>query len=60
MLKIPARFDGTRHNGQPYSRDGYWPVNDPLSLPQGLTPAQRDARLRAHVGVAEGGMLAEF
>ncbi len=59
VLKIPARFDGTRPNGQPYSRDGYWPVSDPVSLPQGLTPAQRDARLRAHVG-AEGGVLAEF
>ena len=37
VLKIPARFDGTRPNGQPYSRDGYWPVSDPVSLPQGLS-----------------------
>jgi hypothetical protein len=61
IIRVAATFAGTRPDNTPYSRPGFWPIQGPISLPQNLTDAQRDARIRAHVmGMVQGGVLAEF
>ena len=45
IVKIPAMFDGTRANGQPYSRPGLFPVSN-VTLDAHLSGAQRDARIK--------------
>ena len=58
---MAATFAGTRSNGTTYSRDGFFPIQAPISLPQNLSVAQRDARIRNQVmGMVQGGVLAEF
>jgi len=61
VVRVAATFAGTRSNGTPYSRDGFYPIQAPISLPQNLSAAQRDARIRTQVmGMVQGGVLAEF
>jgi hypothetical protein len=61
VVRVAATFAGTRSNGTPYSRHGFYPIQAPISLPQNLSVAQRDSRIRAHVmGMIQGGVLAEF
>ena len=50
VVKVPATFSGTRSNGRPYTREGYFPVEAPVALPMTLTqarPAHQGARGRA-------------
>ena len=47
IMRVPAKFRGTRANGNAYSRVGYFPLSDPISLPMTLSQGQRDARIRA-------------
>eukprot|EP00973_Karenia_brevis_P017101 2347593-Karenia_brevis.AAC.1 len=49
VVKVSATFSGTRSNGQPYVRQGYYPVEAPVALPMALTQTQRDERIRARV-----------
>jgi hypothetical protein len=44
VVRIAALFAGTRSNGQPYRRHGFFPVGN-ITLP-GTTDAQRDARIK--------------
>ena len=61
VVQVPSTHRGTRSNGQPYSRDAYFPVEAPIALRATLTQAQRDARIRAEVTrLFPGGVLAEF
>ena len=62
VVRLPVKYQGTRHDGSAYSREGYYPVQTPVSLPQHLTRAQRDARAKAAVLLSIGGgdTLAEF
>ena len=61
VVKVPATFSGTRSNGRPYTRQGYFPVEAPVALPMTLTQAQRDQRIRARVNeLYPDGILAEF
>ena len=49
IVKVPATFTGRRANGTPYSRIGYYPLNDPIRLPMALSVEQRDRRIKEHV-----------
>ena len=61
VIKVPAVFSGTRSNGNPYTRRGYFPVEAPIALPQALSGAQRDQRIRARVNeLYPEGILAEY
>ena len=61
VVRVPVKYSGTRHDGRQYTRDGYYPVQAPISLPQHLTRAQRDARAKAAVLLSFGGdTIAEF
>ena len=42
VVSVPARFTGTRTNGNAYTRDGVFPIASTISLPQSLTAVQRD------------------
>ena len=60
VVRLPVKYQGTRHDGSAYTRDGYYPVQAPVSLPQ-LTRAQRDARIKQAVQLSIGGdTIAEF
>ena len=61
VVKVPSKHTGKRSNGQPYSRDAYFPVEAPIALRATLSQAQRDARIRAEVTrLFPSGLLAEF
>ena len=32
VVKVPATFSGTRSNGQPYTRHGWFPLDNPFKL----------------------------
>ncbi len=49
VVRVPSTFSGTRSNGEPYTRNGFFPVDNPISLPQNLTLAQRDSRIKQYV-----------
>ncbi len=61
IVRVPARFTGTNARGNAYSRDGFYPIADPISLPMTLTRVQCDARIRAAVLATFGpnGLIAE-
>ena len=48
IVEIPALFEGTRSNGQPYSRPGLFPVAN-VTLPAHVSAAQRDARIKVEI-----------
>ena len=62
IVRVPTKFRGTRANGNAYSRVGYFPLANPISLPMTLSQAQRDARIRASVNAMIGAdnILAEY
>ena len=61
VVRVPVKYQGMRHDGSAYTREGYYPVQAPVSLPQYLTRAQRDARIKQAVQLSIGGdTLAEF
>ena len=61
VVRLPATFSGTRSNGRPYTRQGYFPVEAPIALPMALAQAQRDQSILARVGeLYPDGILAEF
>ncbi len=61
VVRLPVKYQGTRPDGSAYTRDGYYPVAAPISLPQHLTRSQRDARIRQAVQLSIGGdTIAEF
>ena len=61
VVRVPATFSGTRSNGQPYNRNGFFHISNPVSLPQSLTVAQRDPRIKQDVqGMFPDGILAEY
>ena len=49
VVKVPATFTGTRSNGTPYTRNGHFPLENPIQLRATLTEAQRDTRIRQEV-----------
>ena len=54
IVRVPARFSGTRSNGNAYTRTGHFPLSDPIRLPMTLTQAQRDQRIRQTVNAMVG------
>ena len=61
VVRVPVKYEGTRHDGSAYTRDGFYPAQAPISLPQHLTRAQRDARIKQAVQLSIGGdTIAEF
>jgi hypothetical protein len=61
VVSVPARFSGTRTNGNAYQRDGVYPISSPISLPQSLTAEQRDRRIKKHVTDSlVNGVIAEY
>ena len=62
-VRVPAAFSGTRSNGQPYDRNGFYPMHEPVSVPVTFTRVQRDARIKLqlmNMFHANGGILAEY
>ena len=41
VVKVSATFSGTRSNGNPYTRQGFYPIETPLALPKLLTKQGR-------------------
>ena len=61
IVRVPAIFKGTRANGQEYSREGLFPIHQPISVPANYTQAQRDAHIKLHVtNDFEDNVIAEF
>lgn len=61
VVSVPARFTGTRTNGNAYTRDGLYPIRSTISLPQSLTAQQRDRRIKRHVEESfPDGFIAEY
>ena len=61
IVRVPATFSGTRSNGQPYSREGFYPVHQPVSVPMTYTTTQRDAHIKRHVtSTFNDGIIAEY
>jgi len=61
IIRVPARFSGTRSNGRAYNRDGFYPVHEPISAPLTYTTAQRDAHIKLHVTNSfPDGVIAEY
>ena len=61
VVRVPARFRGTNARGDSYTRDGFFPISESISLPVHLTQNQRDKRIRAAVqAMIQDGVLAEF
>ena len=59
--RAPATFKGRRANGKAYSREGLFPIHQPVSAPSTYTQAQRDAHIKLHVtNDFEDNMIAEF
>ena len=58
---MPATFKGKRANGQRYSREGLFPIHQPVSVLATYTTAQRDAHIKLHVTNGfEDNMIAEY
>ena len=49
IVRVPARFTGSRSNGRAYQRDGFFPIHQPVSVPATHTVAQRDAFIKLHI-----------
>jgi hypothetical protein len=61
VVKVPSRHAGKRSNGRDYTRDGFYPLDTPISLPMTLNREQRDAQIRQAVAeMFPDGLLAEF
>ena len=62
VVRVPAKFSGTRSNGNAYTRTGMFPLSEPVRLPIHLTEIQRDQRIRAAVNALQGPdrILAEY
>ena len=61
VVKVPATFEGKRANGAPYSRLGFFPLNENISTPLTDSMAQRDRKIKAHVrSIYPTGILAEY
>ena len=61
IVRVPAIFAGTRANGQAYSREGLFPIHQPVPVPSTYTQVQRDAHIKLHVTNSfEDNMIAEF
>jgi len=61
VVKVPATFAGKRANGTPYSRQGYFPLNEPIAIKMTDSQVQRDEKIKAHVrALYPDGVLAEY
>ena len=61
VVNVPTRFRGTNARGNSYTRDGFFPISESISLPVHLTQNQRDKRIRAAVqATIQDGVLAEY
>ena len=49
VVKVPATFSGTRSNGAAYTRNGHYPLSNPVQLRATLTQQQRDDQVRREV-----------
>ena len=61
VVRVPARFEGQRANGQLYNRAGLFPMHQPVLVSANYTEAQRDAYIKLSVtNEIEDGVLAEY
>ena len=61
IVRVPAIFKGRRANGQAYSREGLFPIHQPVHVPATYTQTQRDAKIKLHVTNSfEDNIIAEF
>ena len=49
IVQVPTLHVGTRSSGQPYSRNHTFPLREPVEIPFGLSPEQRDDRVKREV-----------
>ena len=49
IVRVPARFTGTRASGLAYTRYGFFPIANPVQVPLAATQAQRDAMIKQAV-----------
>ena len=61
VVKVPSRHAGKRANGRDYTREGFYPLDEPISLPMSINRAQRDEQIRQAVAeMFPDDLLAEF
>jgi hypothetical protein len=61
VVKVPSVHSGQRSNRTAYTRQGFFPIDTPVSVAATLSQAQRDAEIRRRVNeLFPDGLLAEF
>ena len=48
-VQVPTLHAGTRSSGKPYTRDHTFPLREPVEVPYGLNPEQRDDRIKRDI-----------
>ena len=61
VVKVPSIHTGKRSNGNPYRREAFFPIADPIATPMVLSQAQRDSFIRDAVwALHPDGVLGEY
>ena len=61
VVRVPAVYSGTRANGNPYTRNGWHPIQQSISLPVAWSQAQRDRKIRRTVAdMYPNSIIAEY
>ena len=61
VVKVPSRHAGKHANGRDYTREGFFPLDTPISLPMSINRVQRDEQIRQAVTkMFPDDLLAEF
>ena len=61
VVKVPSVHSGRRSNGASYTRQGFFPIDTPVSVSMTLSQAQRDAEIRRRINeLFPDGLLSEF
>jgi hypothetical protein len=61
VVKVPSIHSGERSDNTAYTRQGFFPIDTPVSVSATLSQAQRDAEIRGRVNeLFPDGLLAEF
>ena len=61
VVKVPSVHTGKRSNGNPYRREAFFPIENPINTPMVLSQAQRDDFIRSAVeALYPDGVLGEF
>ena len=61
VVKVPSKHTGKRSNRAAYSREGYFPIDTPVSVSMTLSQAERDTKIRRTIQeMFPDGVLGEF